>query len=638
MDRRLHENLLNDTNELRRLISSFSTDSIAGSCAAYVFTRIGAESDKPSELSSQFRQLFFLLGIMLTTQEPAQPRPLDKPAWQKVVGLLEKIFGIYAYMFWPTPEELPTLTKEWRDAREVAMPAFLHHFNTTLLASKEQISDRVTNYLSPFDDYLSESIGISASDTLNVAAWIGRHLQAQSDDLTDAGEKTQHDKLAIETRAAAEGWDESRFWEEARKREAVTHHTERFATGIQNLFKIRRETIETEFGAGTANTFWELFVSRRGEVSEFTYITERNVAEERPLFEVEPGVAHCPQINALYFAVLNTGEQRLLNSPIKDAFLRRRDKTLEREVETILRQYFPPEAQFLAGVYETSDLQLEHDLVVLWNRLLFIVEAKASPPVEPFRDPDKAFARIRRAFRSDRGIQKAFDQANHLKKLVTSNDTVTLYDASQRAVRVIESGDIDEIYLICVTRDDFGAIATDLSLLLEKEDSESYPWVTNVFDLQAFLDAWSYFKWGPERFRQYLDERIQLHGKIFATDELDVAGYFIQHGDFHRLLELDADRIVLNTQYSDVFDKIYMTRHGGPEVKYAPVEPVITDIRKELFGEENPHESGDKIRSEPKLQRKTRQSKAYKNKIGRGARCPCNSGETYARCHGRRAK
>jgi hypothetical protein len=283
------------------LISSFSTDSIVGSCAAYVFTRIGAESDKPSELSSQFRQLFFLLGIMLTTHEPEKPRPLDKPAWQKVVGLLEKIFGIYAYMFWPTPEELPTLTKEWRDAREVAMPAFLHHFNTTLLASKEQISDRVMNYLSPFDDYLSESTGISASDTLKVAAWIGPHLQAQSDDLTDAGEKTQLDKLAIETRAAAEGWDESRFWEEARKREAVTHNTERFATGIQNLFKIRRETIETEFGAGTANSFWELFVSRRGEVSEFTYITERNVAEERPLFEVEPGVAHCPPINALYF-------------------------------------------------------------------------------------------------------------------------------------------------------------------------------------------------------------------------------------------------------------------------------------------------------------------------------------------------
>jgi len=638
MNRRLHDKLLNDTNKLRRLISSFSTESIAGSCAAYVFTRIGVESDKPSELSSQFKQLFFLLGLMLTTAEPKQPKPIDEPAWQRVVALLEEVFGIYAFMFWPTPEELPTLTEEWRDAREVAMPAFLHYFNTTLLASKEQISDRVTNYLSPFDDYLAAATGISASDTLKVAAWIAQDLQAQSDDLMEATERVQHDKLTIEARAAKEGWDESKFWEEARQQEAETHHTERFGTGIQNLFKIRLESVETAFGTAKANSFWELFVSRRGEVREFIYITELNVAEKKPLFQVEPGVAHCPQINALYFAVLKTGEQRLIDSPVKDAFLRRRDKTLEREVEEILRQYFPGEAEFLAGVYETSDLQQEHDLVVLWNRFLFIVEAKASPPVEPFRDPDKAFTRIKRAFRSNRGIQKAFDQANHLRKLVTSNDTVTLYDANQHVIRLIASADIDKIYLIGVTRDDFGALATDLSLLLKKEDSDSYPWVTNVFDLQALLDAWSYFKWGPERFCQYLDERIQLHGKIFATDELDVAGYFIQHGDFHRLLDLDADRIVLNTQYSDAFDKVYMTRHGGPEVKYAPVDPVLTDIRKELFGEEKPHDSGHKIQSAPKLQRKKRQSKAYKNKIGRGARCFCNSGKTYARCHGRRKK
>src|SRR6266404_9627331 len=140
-------------------------------------------------------------------------------------------------MFWPTPEELPTLTEEWRDAREVAMPAFLHYFNTTLLASKEQISDRVTNYLSPFDNYLAASTGISASDTLNVAAWVALQLQAQSDDLTEASENTMRDKLAIEARAAAEGWDEAKFWEEARKQEALTHHTEKFGTAIQTLFK-----------------------------------------------------------------------------------------------------------------------------------------------------------------------------------------------------------------------------------------------------------------------------------------------------------------------------------------------------------------------------------------------------------------
>jgi hypothetical protein len=56
-----------------------------------------------------------------------------------------------------------------------------------------------------------------------------------------------------------------------------------------------------------------------------------------------------------------------------------------------------------------------------------------------------------------------------------------------------------------------------------------------------------------------------------------------------------------------------MTRPGGPEVKYAPVEPVLTDIRKELFGEGQPRDSG-KPKFAPKLRKKP-QSKAHKNKI-----------------------
>lgn len=256
-------------------------------------------------------------------------------------------------------------------------------------------------------------------------------------------------------------------------------------------------------------------------------------------------------------------------------------------MEVALRQFFTNDTEFFAGVFETTDAQYEHDLIVLWKRTLFVIEAKASPPVEPFRDPDKAFERIRRAFRSDRGIQKAFDQANRLKKLLQLRDTVELYDEHGRGVLNLRHSDIDQTYLICITSDNFGIVGTDLSLLLEKEGDECYPWVLNILDLQTFLNAWSYFKWGPERLCEYLDGRIKLHGRVFATDELDIAGFFVRHGGFQYLLDTEADQMVLNSQYSDVFDQIYMTNYGGPEVKYEPVEPVLTDVRKELFGEQN---------------------------------------------------
>jgi hypothetical protein len=632
MDKRLHNELIRLTTELRELVSSSSTESIAGSCAAEVYTRLGVENDAP-KLSSEFRQLFFVLGLMLSTPEPETTKPFTKANWEKAKQLLEEIFGLYSFMFWPTDDEVPT--NEWRDVREVAMPAFLHYFNNALLASKEQIVERVKNYLSPFDEYFITTTGISASDALQMTEWIGQSLQSQSDNLLKATEEVQHDKIAIEERAKLEGWDEVKFWEEARKQEAITHHTERLATGIQNLLKVRLDDIEREFGLDRAKAFWRLFVSKRGEGNKLTYLTERNTAEERPLFELEPGVASCPLVNALYFAVFNTGEQRLRDSSQREAFLRARDKALEREVRETLEEFFSDGALILSNVYETEDLHNEHDLVVLWNRVLFVIESKASPPVEPFRDPEKAFTRISRAFRSDRGIQNGFDQANRLRKLVACSRTLELYDANRQVVCSLETSEISKIYLICATRDNFGVLATDLSLLLEKTDDEDYPWVPNILDLQALLEAWKYFKWGPEKFCEYLDGRIRLHGKIFASDELDVAGYFIRHGDFRHLLELNADRTVLEPHYSKVFDEIYMTRYGAPQVIYAPVEPILTDAR-EIFGDRQPKPSDITTKPVFRNRTKNRPSKAYKNKIGRGARCPCKSGKTYARCHGRK--
>lgn len=320
MDSALHTQLIKKTTELRELLASFSTEAVAGSCAMHVFTRLGSDKEKPAELSSEFKQLLFLLGLMLTTPEPEQPKTFEDGVWKKVKQLLEDIFNYYAFMFWPTSKELSNVNAQWTKVRQVAMPAFLDYFNTALLASKEQIADRVINYLSPFDDYLRSAVGLSASDTLNITNWIGQSIQGQFDGLVDATDKVQKERLDLINRAALEGWNESKFWREARKREAAHHYTENFQRGIENLFKVRLNAIEIEFGSVRAKAFWNLFVSRRGEVADFVYMTQRNIAEEKPLFEVEEeGVSFCPMINALYFAVFRTSEDRL-----RESFLQRR--------------------------------------------------------------------------------------------------------------------------------------------------------------------------------------------------------------------------------------------------------------------------------------------------------------------------
>lgn len=115
---------------------------------------------------------------------------------------------------------------------------------------------------------------------------------------------------------------------------------------LQNFLKIRLDTLNERFGPEVANAYWNLFVSKRGDTTNFKYLTERNPAEERPLFQVQEGVALCPLVNALYSAILTAGEVQLLTGEVKETFLKRRDKTLEVEGEEVLRGLFGESAEY----------------------------------------------------------------------------------------------------------------------------------------------------------------------------------------------------------------------------------------------------------------------------------------------------
>src|SRR5215210_1295322 len=153
MDNRLHQELVKDTEELRALVGRVSTEAVAGMCGAYALTRFSSDHEEDG-LMSPLKQMYFLLGLMLSTSEPENPARFGPDEWRRSVELLDSIFTSYARMYFPNEEELPGLSEQWWKVREVAMPAFLHHFNTGMLASVEQVAERIRRYVSPFDETL----------------------------------------------------------------------------------------------------------------------------------------------------------------------------------------------------------------------------------------------------------------------------------------------------------------------------------------------------------------------------------------------------------------------------------------------------------------------------------------------------
>lgn len=167
MDKKLHKTLLKNIELLRKKLSNYSSSSLTATVAVYLrrqYLSVNKESNNDDlNLVSPVKQCFYLLGIMLTTPEPINPQNLDKQTVEKLTSLLNDIFYAYEWMFWPSKEDKGNLTQEWHRCREVAMPAFLHFFNTSLIASVEQIRNRITEYIQPFDCVLIEELGLSSS-------------------------------------------------------------------------------------------------------------------------------------------------------------------------------------------------------------------------------------------------------------------------------------------------------------------------------------------------------------------------------------------------------------------------------------------------------------------------------------------
>lgn len=608
----LQDDIQQGVAELRNLLSPHSTLSVAGWCFGPIITAQQEETDR--RLHSPDRQISFLLGLLLSTPEPEAPTDFTENDWRRTTTLLNVVSSAYFQLYFPRADERGNITAEWRRVREVASNVFLHYFNTGLVASVEQLAERVAAYVAGFDNNLNSLIGIAPTDAIAICRFITCRLQHDLNGLHVAASEAKARRQTLLERAEAEGcsfenliraeWNES--WAE-RAREVLD--------GVQRLGLVTLKELEAEFPR-TAHSYWKRFTIARGEGPEIHYPTEQSVFDIRPLIRIDDGTAFCPAANSLFSAVLKTAEEALAGSGFRQKFLRARDKALESQVARHARGLLGPDATIWEQVYETPDSQYEHDVIAWDKHVCIIFEAKASPRSIPFRDPEKAFTRIRDAFRGDTGIQKAYEQGNRIVRRLKEGEVVRLFDTTGNEIGQLLPSASEFVACACITRDDFGPLATNLSLLLQKSPEDAFPWAMNIVDLSTLAEAWSYFKWGSLELRNYLDQRLKLHGVVFSAYELDFAGSFIQHGGFSAI-QKDGAIVQLGPDYSDVFDDIYRHRyHGGPPVQITRKKPVLTDLKRSLaLGQPVFVDSIENL-----------------IKVGRNERCPCGSGKKYKKC------
>ncbi|MCB5922718.1 protein kinase domain-containing protein [[Ruminococcus] torques] len=131
------------------------------------------------------------------------------------------------------------------------------------------------------------------------------------------------------------------------------------------------------------------------------------------------------------------------------------------------------------------------------------------------------------------------------------------------------------------------------SLILEKEESQPYPWVCNWHDLENIIEILKYLNKEPEDFIDYIIWRIESHPNVLSSDELNVIeGYFM-----NSQARKQNGAIFFPANGPSLIDKIYFEKHAIP-YEY----PVATTVVRK------------------------------KKKIGRNEPCPCGSGKKFKKC------
>jgi len=501
------------------------------------------------------------------------------------------------------------------------MPVFLDYFNTSVLAYNEQIVERIRRWFCPFDDTIHELTGLTANEALSIYTWFGHRMQNQLDTLSKLAKEEKKLRLSFCEQWEKEGWS----LPEARKR-AQDHPIKdavlKLINSSSSLFYVTRDEMCEKFNRKLIEKLWKYFVSNRS-FRDFRFITQDNPAEIRPLFSIDCDTFFCPCIDQFLRAVFQFLLRTMRNSDKWNSFARRRHKAIVEKATQLFSDYFGETCAIFKSVYEGPDSQKEHDIIVLYKCDLFIVEVKTTPQKEPFYNPDKAFVRIKRDFKSDQGIQKAYDQTLGLKQYILNSHPAIVYDKNGRVLLRLTEKNFYKIHSICLTADRYGIIGVNLSLLLNKPDREPFPWSCDLYSLEVLLDGFKSKRPSPDFFLDYLGERARLHKKFVASDELEIAGFYLKQGSFEEFERKKGDIFMFTPDASDIFDDIYFKKHGSNYLPYREdFRPIITDVGEEL--------------RQMTWSRQTDKTEFSTNRgTGRNESCPCGSGKKFKHCHGR---
>lgn len=534
--------------ELKEHISKFShQDFVAHIC--FLSSAHWRRQTKMVKLHSPIRQLMYLISLYHATDFLGNERfeAIGKD-FDRIVHLLNEVEGYYKIK----EEQFPkgTISKDEANRAIITNSTFLNYYLNAPLSFLEQDVERIRQTFKHFEPFIKEETGLVIQDFIdfffeltnaeinNYTAYFNKRY-AGEEHLLILKARDRPKTLTIEDKIKLEALVEKSV----------------FDLGISI------EDLNQKMGSEKVKTLLMLFTLIRKDKDEYLYYTDSCEYLTKPVLMVDGNsvvMLYSKQlINAIYEFLFQ------LCSEVDDKgrkVLKRREDYLEEKTTEIFRDFFGSTAKTFTNYYLTTD---EKDLLVLDGRCAYIIECKANKYREPFRDPIKAYNRIRDDFK--KSIGKGYSQAKEVEDRFYGSEPFNIKDYRGKILEVIDPNKFDNIFTLVVTQERFGQIQCDLGYLLEIEGEANYPWAVFIDDLETFLITLKRKKKSSEEFKEFLLAREQLQERVICYDELELCAYFL----FNRanfISSCNRKEIFISQPDANLlFDNLYQVGFGFKE-------------------------------------------------------------------------
>ena len=617
--------MINDIDRLKTKLSKWNTKSFVGLIANdFLHTPdIDLTLHESTGLDSPMNQMYYLVGLLLSTEYTGHEETIDSegvfeeseevgysPLIWDVYEDVKKITAQYMENFWPSDGTI--ITEEWKNKTQTMLPVFLSYFNENTLCHEQQVVDRIRKWFSPFDQALFEEYGFDSKCLIDIYDYVKDSFKQTMDGLS----RSQDEFLSFLEESADQIPDVNPYTLTDEERAAILDRiipqylkdkwSSDFSTGLNEIFTCDIDELKSKFGAEIIEGVVGKLAIGRGK-HDFVYYTDQNPIYTRPLIKITDSelmvLSSRALIDGIYLSLYEMLEA--LDGEGKIKFYKKRGDVAEQEVLDQFKQIFGKDAEYYTSVCQTPKND-EHDILVVYNNVLIIVEIKSSKVKEPRRNPEQGYKYVKEHYNSKKGIGGGYHQANKLRKFINEDEVVTLYN-NQIEPFELRRDSFEQVYLIVITSEQFGPLNVNSFDLINKEDDDPEFWSCDMYNLDNLVGAFNYFGKDSSDFIKYIDQRVRYHKKFVAFDELDIAEYFLVIGDYESDPKFDiAEQISFLPAASNIYDKIMFEELGVPYNYSSDDINLIMMIPK-----------------------------AFDRKIGRNEKCPCGSGIKYKKCHGR---